>query len=1026
MRKALIVSLFLMMGFFAAFGAENILWESDFSKFKAAASPEKGWVLKDLSVEVSASGIRLRETGENSEGSMTCKIKYAPAAKFIQVKAGMAEHAENTFYLSSGGEKYKIFTGLNTFPINSKDINHGILTLTIIQDGIFGKKPSGWADLEILRVVGKPLDGLVVELENKANTAKIGDTVLFKYYPSSSIIEKNLGADCFVFPEISDYRFNANPVILEKENDGTFSCTVKIDENAYAFKSGNGKNVFASVYAGGTHSYAFTSFNIDVKEIPGVDKKVKNALPPPVFKGANPDIVKYRKMWEQYTKGNNLALGKKFIFSKKPDYKLTCKGDTDTIDLTDGKLSGRKCETIWFAPEAVGWYMSGAENGVNCLLDLGGIKPVKDVVIRALAGKCQTILTAPQEFKIFVSRDGEDFYEAASMVKLMPGEKDLSNFKTHYYIDEIGKAYVYPFKLDVNADARYIGVYIKGVSAAVFLDEIAVMEGSASTTAFNEAYQGQKQKFITSGIFIEPRLKELAISTNINTPNAFQLSDMRDKDSTSKTVTVVIEVPEGINIIAPTAEKESVTLNNNKYTRWEFPLKKSRIKPQTEMIFFTADKSVNANLPGYAYAKSEGIKTEKAQFPVRLFEMPEVKPQLKRLHVSLGWMGDKDMRDYPDYFKAFKTMGFNVVPSFPRYWQGDKKAEDKANALQFLEVARKEGFKILMNESPFHVMEEGHKEGSEIYSQLKNGKPSKNLCPSYWGNYYVKEMERISQGVALVKPDYITWDIECWHNGAAEASACEGCTEEQKKSGKSMEEYLKDCGTRKMKDLKDAVKRGIGNGKMPMIHCYDTHPTDPNYHLILDFNRFYPAYADTSANSFYVAGNVLKVHDEMRENYKIMKCNKCIPWLTAGTYGEYEPYKLEQMILEVLLNSACGFGYYWYGDFDTPMDFYYHSKALSEIAAYEDIIMDGKVMPELEGSNKNLIYSAVKKGNEMLLLVGNYKRSANGETEIKLPFKNIVEIKDLRDNGKIINSGKIFKTDILKDEIGFYYIKGTE
>jgi hypothetical protein len=104
--------------------------------------------------------------------------------------------------------------------------------------------------------------------------------------------------------------------------------------------------------------------------------------------------------------------------------------------------------------------------------------------------------------------------------------------------------------------------------------------------------------------------------------------------------------------------------------------------------------------------------------------------------------------------------------------------------------------------------------------------------------------------------------------------------------------------------------------------------------------------------------------------------------LSAGHMG-IEPYKLEQMILEALLNGACGFDYYWYGDFDTPMDFYYHSKALAEVAPYEDIIMDGVVVSDLEGSNKNLTYSAIKKGNEMLLLVGNYKRDANGQSEIK-------------------------------------------
>lgn len=1009
-----------------AAAADTAIWESDFSKFKSADSQEKGWVLKDLSSEVSDKGVRMRETGEGTEGTMSCEIKYGPTAKYIQVKAGIAENAGNMFSMYISGEKHKIFTGWNTFAVNNKDIKDGKLNITISLTGIPGKAPGGWADLERLRVVEKPLDGLTISLLDNGrgdNTAKVGDKLMFKYIPSSPILEKEMEADCFVAPDMSDYRFSNEIINLndkgingdEKAGDGVYSCVIKIDENAFAFKSENGKGITGSVHAGGANSYTCIPFNLDVK--------TKYKIPPPVFKGANPDIIKYRKLWAQYTRGENLAIGKKIIFSRQPDYALTKKGDTDTTDLTDGKLSSSRGDTIWFDSAAVGWHMSGAENGINCLLDLGEQKPVGNVVTRMLAGKAQEGLISPAEFKVFVSLDGKDFYEAASMVKLMQAEKDLSNFKTHYYIDEMGKAYVYPFKLEVNANARYVGICIKGATGSVFTDEIAVMAGDSSKAGFNDAYKKTAQKFITTGLLIEPRLKELAISTNINTPNAFQISDMREKEAVTKPTFVVVEVPEGINIIGPNAKKEQINVNGNKYLRWELPLKKSAANPQTEMIFFTAEKTANLQLPAIIYAKSEGTEYEKLQVPIKTFEIPEVKPQLKRLHVSLAWMSEKDQRNYPEFFKAWKTMGFNAVASFPRYWQsGPEKA--KQESLAYLDAARKEGFAVVMDESPFHVMAKDHKEGSEIFSQLKSGQMSKNLCPSYKGQFYDKEMERVAQGVALTKPDYVFWDIECWYHGAKEAPACTRCIEEQQKSGKSMDEFLKNCGVEKMKGLNEAVRKGIGSGKVPLIHCYDTHPTSPNYDGISDFNRYYPKYVDTSANSLYVAGNVLRVHDEIRENYKILKCNKCIPWLSAGCYGEFEPYKLEQMILEALLNGACGITYYWYGDFDTSRDFYYHAKAMSEIAPYENLILDGTIITDLEGSNKALSYSAIKKGDEMLLLVGNYKRSANGKTEIKLPFKNIIDIKDLRDNGKQIKSGNNLTIDVPKDQIILYYIRG--
>lgn len=1014
----------VFIGMVCGVSAANPIWENDFSKFKTADSPDKGWVLKDLSEEVSDKGLRMRETGEANEGYMSCEIKYEPAAKYIQVKAGVAENAGNMFYMNIGGEKYKIYTGWNTFLINDKEIKNGKLNITISLKGKPGKEPGGWADLESIRVVENPLDSLTISLLNKKdNTAQIGDTLMFKYAPSTQILEKELEADCFVAPEMSDYRFNGEIISLndkgvngdEKAGDGIYSCVIKIDKNALTFKSESGKSLIGSVHAAGMNSYTYIPFSVDIK--------TANKVEAPVFKGGNPDIIKYRKLWAQYTRGENLALGKKFIFSKKPDYALTSKGGTDESDLTDGKLSTSGGDTIWFDSATVGWYMSGAENGVNCLLDLGEEKPVGDVVARLLAGKAQGSLGSPAEFKIFVSLDGKNFYETAAMVKLMQAEKELCNFKTNYYIDEIGKAYAYPFKLEVNANARYVGIYIKGETGAVFTDEIAVMAGDTSKAGFNDAYKTPAQKFITTGLLIEPRLKELAISTNINTPNAFQVSDMREKDAAGKPTMLVVEVPEGINIIAPNAKKEGISIDGNKYTRFELPLKKSSTNPQTEMLYFTADKTANVQLPAIIYGKSEGRDYDKSSVPIKTFEIPEIKTPFKRLHVSLAWMGEQDQRAYPDFFKAWKTMGFNAVACFPRYWQNGSE-KNKQESLAYLAAARKEGFAVVMDESPFHVMAKGHKEGSEIYSQLKSGQKSKNLCPSYNGPFYEKEMERIAQGVALAKPDYVFWDIECWYHGAKEAPACTRCIAAQKESGKSMEEFLKSCGVEKMKSLNEAVRKGIGTGKVPLIHCYDTHPTSPNYDGISDFNRFYPQYVDTAANSLYVAGNVLRVHDEIRENYKILKSNNNIPWLSAGCYGEFDPYKLEQMILEALLNGARGITYYCYSDFDTSRDFYYHAKALSEIAPYEDLILDGTIITDMEGTNKALTYSGIKKGNEMLLLVGNYKRAADGKSEIKLPFKSIIEIKDLRDNGKSIKSDNNLVIDVPKDQIVLYYIKG--
>jgi hypothetical protein len=113
--KCLQTSIFI--GMIYGISAANPIWENDFSKFKSAESPDKGWVLKDLSEEVSAKGLRMRETGDSNEGYMSCEIRHEPAAKYIQVKAGIAENAGNMFSMNIGGEKHKIYTGWNTFAV---------------------------------------------------------------------------------------------------------------------------------------------------------------------------------------------------------------------------------------------------------------------------------------------------------------------------------------------------------------------------------------------------------------------------------------------------------------------------------------------------------------------------------------------------------------------------------------------------------------------------------------------------------------------------------------------------------------------------------------------------------------------------------------------------------------------------------------------------------------------------------------------------------------------------------------------
>jgi hypothetical protein len=153
--------------------------------------------------------------------------------------------------------------------------------------------------------------------------------------------------------------------------------------------------------------------------------------------------------------------------------------------------------------------------------------------------------------------------------------------------------------------------------------------------------------------------------------------------------------------------------------------------------------------------------------------------------------------------------------------------------------------------------------------------------------------------------------------------------------------------------------------------------------------------------------------------HKLMKNRDIIPWLTAGTYGEIRPQFVEYITLETLLNGAGGFTYYAYWDFDNALDYASMAKALRMIAPYEDLIMDGELV---EIKVNGVDTSAIRKGNEMLLLVGNYRR-AGMNVSISLPFSKVEEIKDLR-NGENFKPGKSIKLSVPRSDIRLLYVKG--
>ncbi len=598
----------------------------------------------------------------------------------------------------------------------------------------------------------------------------------------------------------------------------------------------------------------------------------------------------------------------------------------------------------------------------------------------------------------------------------MPAEARKSDFKKFYYLPEnaLGtRTRVYPFELKINAGARYVILKLTGETDWVFCDEMALIEGDGKSEDYNQAYKKAGISIPMKGLIIQPRLPELAFMSNIPAPQRFNVEDMRDKEERKKAASLVIELPEPVRL-ANVKECVSIKRGDQKYVRYTIPLKNLN----SPTVYLAAGTVKDSYGTAYIYALSGDQKQPETSLPVRMVTAPLLEP-FKRLHISLAWMSEGQAMNWPDFFTNWRKLGFNCVSTFPRYWNPD----NYKDFAKFVENAHERNFKVIMNESPIHYMGEKQKAGSEIFCRHSDGEKRRNFCPSYRGTFFIAEMNRIARCVEMSRPDFVFFDIECWHNAFSTAPKCSRCIERQKKSGKNMEEYLYDCGSELMRELKAEIARGAAAAKinMPAVGCYDRQPLIPTYAINL-FQRDYPKFIDMAQPSLYVGGRVREVHENIRANHKLMKNKQIIPWLTSGCYGEFDSYKIEFMVLEAFLNGAGGITYFeWINFTDSPLDFYYHVKALASLQPYEDLVADGEIS-ELKGSNPDLTYSAIKKGNEMLLLVGNYSRG-KPSTTIKLPFKPNV-IKDLRENKIYEAVGETLTFMVEPENIRLFYFKG--
>lgn len=706
--------------------------------------------------------------------------------------------------------------------------------------------------------------------------------------------------------------------------------------------------------------------------------------------------------WKQFAEGNNLALGKEMILSPTPLFRMTTDG-TETTKLTDGHWQDI---VLPHSKHAVGWsYIHG---NVNMILDLGEEQDIGHIIARFQGGGLWPSIVLPRKIAISLSNDGKTYYEAESRVKVTGGERELAEQspRTHFYIPEEGVNFVHSFVFPIERKARFVAITVTPGVNNVFSDEIFVMESTAPEKIRD--LQGlAKSSIISKGVQAAPKTGDLYISTNVVTPNYFYISDMRSDDQKDEKVSFYLELPEGIEIRTGWKGTAERITDQGEGNRWVIhDLWNSRSPDWQGMegpVYFIIEEGVT--IPEGAQIRISSDQKDSqdniVSATIHTFEIPEVQP-LKDLHVSLTWMSEKDHSYlYPDFFNAFKHFGFTGVGVFPR---NNRAQKAQAELKKFADETRAHGLHVVYNESPIHVMAGVAARDPEIYHQIEGQEPefrnAHNICQTYTGKHYQQELQRVAQHAQLVNPDIVFHDIELWYRSTADAKKCTRCREAFAKSGmQSWDEFMYSHGTRLIRDLHAATAGSAPGGKDPLVGSYNLVAATPVYHDYFEFRQLYPDYLQFGMPVLYVRGDAGKVHEGMRRNYLAMGERKLIPWMTAGTYGEFPPHRVEYMLLEAFLNGASGVTYYRFQDHD-PLDFYHQAIALNYLAPFEKLLTEGKLI-ELEQDNDRVAVTLWGNDEEALLLVGNYT-PGNGSQQVTIGVtgKSFGEIVDLKTQGR--------------------------
>ena len=340
---------------------------------------------------------------------------------------------------------------------------------------------------------------------------------------------------------------------------------------------------------------------------------------------------------------------------------------------------------------------------------------------------------------------------------------------------------------------------------------------------------------------------------------------------------------------------------------------------------------------------------------------------LRKLHNGLGWILLEGALTWPDFAVNVKRLGFNSVPAMSTYYG----LISKKTRIKYLAAARKQGLSISMQDSPYTRL---HLKWDPLWIDAA-GYHHRELDPSYRGELYDVEMDRVSTAAEEIMPDIVFFDIESLRTGtyACLTQNSPRCSEYLVSRGATdMRDVTSDVtrmGSELLRDLRNAVSRPLGDSAKPLFGVSSVQPMTI-YHSLFDFNELYQREVDFAQPVLYRASRA-KIGSRIREIRSQMPRGDIIPWVDPGTVAEYPTEQVYDRVLEILGAGARGISWFSYSQFEGS-DFYYMARALQSVIPVEDVIFGSDPMDPIQIREGGVAAHGLVNGGHAVFLISDY------------------------------------------------------